>query len=55
MKLPHLNDLSLGSKVESEFGELEVVSHWGEINDKIYIELKKVVSPIQELIKEENI
>ena len=41
MKLPHLNDLSIGSKVDSEFGELEVIANWGEIDDKIYIELKR--------------
>jgi len=52
MKLPHLNDLSVGSKVDSEYGELTVIANWGEIEDKIYLELKKVevVEPLEDKI-----
>lgn len=49
MKLPHLNDLSLGCKVDSETGELEVISQLAE-GEKVIIELRKVEE--QELIKE---
>ena len=52
---PRLEDLTLGSKVDSEYGELTVIANWGEIEDKIYLELKKVVEvvpPEDELIKE---
>ena len=48
-----LTDLVLGAKIDSDDGELTVVAHWGEIDDKIYLELKKVVvAPTEELIKE---
>lgn len=47
MKLPHLNDLSLGCKVDSENGELEVIGVLAE-NEKVIIELRI----IEKLIKE---